>query len=230
MIYFSKRWLHLIWVAAALVLVVVLWQGKKSDNLYKAAFTSPITEKIVCIDAGHGGFDSGARSAQGAHEDELNLKVALKLKSLFENHGTKVVMTRENDDALGNTKREDMQNRVRIIKESGADVVISIHMNKFDQTQYYGAQTFYMSGSEKGKLLAEKIQEKLIANLGRNNKRQAKAVNNLMILKAGSSPVVIVECGFLSNPEEAALLMQDDYQEKVAWSIYSGVIDYFTSQ
>ena len=228
LIYLKKRKLYVLLIIPILI-VISLFKGIHIDNRIETAFASPISDKIICIDAGHGGFDTGARSADGVHEDELNLMVALKLKKYFEEHGTQVVMTRETNEALGKTKKEDMQNRVKTIKESNADVVVSIHMNKFPQTQYYGAQTFYMTGSEKGKLLAEKIQASLIENLDKNNKRQAKAVNNLLILKAGSSPVVIVECGFLSNPREAALLAQDDYQEKVAWAIYKGVIEYFSS-
>jgi len=101
-------------------------------------------------------------------------------------------------------------------------------MNKFSQPQYYGGQTFYMTGSESGEKLAKSIQSQLIENLIEGNHRQIKAVNNLLILKAGSAPTVIIECGFLSNAKEEILLKSDDYQEKIAWSIFNGIVEYFT--
>ena len=103
-------------------------------------------------------------------------------------------------------------------------------MNKFSQSQYFGAQTFYMEGSEEGKRLAQCIQSKLLENLIEGNNRQIKAANNLLILKAGNAPSVIVECGFLSNPKEESLLITDNYQEKIAWSVFCGIIDYFANK
>lgn len=120
-----------------------------------------------------------------------------------------------------------MNKRVEIIKNSGADIIISIHLNKFPQSKYYGAQTFYMTGSEEGKKLAQCIQTKLLDILNRGNTRQIKAVSDLLILKAGQAPSVVVECGFLSNPQEEKLLKSDEYQEQVAWAIYCGIVDYF---
>ena len=139
-------------------------------------------------------------------------------------------MTRKTDGALGKNKREDMKKRVEIIKNSNADIVISIHLNKFQQSKYYGAQTFYMAGSQEGQKLAQCIQTKLIDILDRGNTRQIKAVSDLLILKAGQAPSVVVECGFLSNPQEERLLKTDEYQEQVAWAIYCGIVDYFGDQ
>lgn len=106
--------------------------------------------------------------------------------------------------------------------------MISIHLNQFSQPQYFGAQTFYMKGSEEGEQLAECIQQQLIRILNRGNKRQIKAADNFLILKAVESPSVIVECGFLSNPQEEALLTTDDYQDQVAWAIYCGIVSYLS--
>jgi N-acetylmuramoyl-L-alanine amidase len=223
----KKLWCAGVAVFILLMLVVIADTRKEQ---YLAAFSSPAQGKTVVIDAGHGGFDSGARSQEGIREDEINLKIAMKLKEYLVDHGVKVVMTRDSHNALASTKSKDMQKRVEIIRNSGADIVVSIHQNKFEQPQYYGAQTFYMEGSEEGKRLAQSVQELLLDNLGRGNKRQIKAVKNLLILKAGAAPSIIVECGFLSNPEEARLLASSEYQDKIAWSIYNGIITYFTQE
>ena len=137
-------------------------------------------------------------------------------------------MTRTNNDALAPSIAGDMRIRVEIIKKSRPDMVISIHMNKFGQSKYYGAQTFYMTGSQEGEKLAEAIQAQLRSNLIEGNNRQTKSASNFLILKAGDAPTVIVECGFLSNPREEALLQESDYQDKIAWSIYRGIIDYIS--
>lgn len=182
----------------------------------------------IIVDAGHGGFDSGAVGPSGIKEDLLNLQVAKKLESLLHSRGARVIMTRTNNDALAPSKAGDMRKRVEIIKKARPDMVISIHMNKFGQSKYYGAQTFYMTGSQEGEKLAEAIQAQLRSNLIEGNNRQTKSASNLLILKAGDAPTVIVECGFLSNPREEALLQESDYQDKIAWSIYRGIIDYIS--
>lgn len=225
-IYLSKRWLILLWIFLG-ILLFMIYTAKSHEDSLLTAFASPAKNRIVVIDAGHGGIDSGAKSPSGTREDELNLKVAQKLNKYLTDHGAIVIMTRDSKEGLSKRKSEDMQKRVAIIKESNPDIVISIHMNKFPQTQYYGGQTFYMTGSETGEKLAESIQRVLIENLIEGNNRQIKAANNLLILKAGSAPTVIVECGFLSNAKEEILLKTDDYQEKIAWSIYNGIVEYF---
>lgn len=226
--YLSKRWITVFWILMGIFLLLVFVIKNREDNLL-TVFSSPISSRVIVIDPGHGGIDSGAVSPLGTKEDELNLKVAQKLKKYLEGQGASVVMTRETQQGLSSKKQEDMRKRVDLIKESNADIVVSIHMNKFQQAQYYGAQTFYMKGSEEGARLAECIQNQMVENLIEGNNRKIKAVDNLLILKAGSSPAVIVECGFLSNAREEALLKTDEYQEKIAWSIYSGIMEYFAS-
>ena len=228
-IYITRRWLILFWILLGIAMFMLYALKLKEDKSISAVFGSPVRTKAVVIDAGHGGFDPGAVSDSGTREDEINLKIAGKLKKYLENEGAKVIMTRKTDEALGRTKREDMNKRVEIIKNSGADIIISIHLNKFPQSKYYGAQTFYMTGSEEGKKLAQCIQTKLLDILNRGNTRQIKAVSDLLILKAGQAPSVVVECGFLSNPQEEKLLKSDEYQEQVAWAIYCGIVDYFWS-
>jgi len=228
-IFISKKWLIAFWFFLG-ILLFLIFQAKKDYIDMTTAFSSPVANKVIVIDPGHGGFDSGAVSPSGIREDELNLKVALKLKNYLTGHKANVVLTRETNSSLASNKSEDMRKRVEIIRNSNPDIVISIHMNKFSQSQYFGAQTFYMEGSEEGKRLAQCIQSKLLENLIEGNNRQIKAANNLLILKAGNAPSVIVECGFLSNPKEESLLITDNYQEKIAWSVFCGIIDYFANK
>lgn len=229
-IFITRRWIILFWVLLGIALFLLYALKLKEDRSISAVFSSPVKEKIIVIDAGHGGFDPGAVSDSGTREDEINLKIANKLRRHLKDQGAKVVMTRKTDGALGKNKREDMKKRVEIIKNSNADIVISIHLNKFQQSKYYGAQTFYMAGSQEGQKLAQCIQTKLIDILDQGNTRQIKAVSDLLILKAGQAPSVVVECGFLSNPQEERLLKTDEYQEQVAWAIYCGIVDYFGDQ
>lgn len=228
-LYVSKGRIRVMLLVMSILLLAALLTGNGKDSL-KSVFSSPASSKVIVIDPGHGGIDSGAVGVSGAREDELNLKVALKLKNYLTEHGATVILTRETNKGLASRKSDDMRKRREIIKESNADIVVSIHMNKFTQAKYFGAQTFYMKGSIKGEELARHIQTRLVEDLIENNIRKIKAVDNFLVLKASSAPSVLVECGFLSNPREEALLKTDEYQEKVAWSIYCGILEYFASQ
>lgn len=195
----------------------------------------PIRNKVIMIDPGHGGIDPGAVGRTGVLEDEINLKIAFKLRRLIEQFGGVGLMIREDDSGLysegksriRDMKNEDLRERHRIINESGADILISIHLNFFPQSQYYGAQCFYNKGDEEGKKLAELIQAELIDVIKNNNTRKAKSIDNVYILKNNKMPSVLIECGFLSNHEEERLLQNDNYQEKLAWAIFMGVMKYF---
>lgn len=173
----------------------------------------------------------------GIDEAELNLKIALKLQNLLEQSGTTVILTRSDDTSiyeldkktLSQKKVSDIKNRVKIGNESGADIFISIHMNKIPQTQYDGWQTFYNVKSEKGKLLAESIQTSLNDVIHRKNDRLPKSISNIYIVDHVEVPLALVECGFLSNQEELSLLVQDDYQDQLAFGIYTGIINYFNN-
>ena len=181
----------------------------------------------IVIDAGHGGFDGGATGKlTGVHEDAINLAVAKKLKSLFEKNGYTVIMTREDDNAVGDTKNEDMAQRRAIIQSANADIVISIHMNKFADTSVSGPQVFFYEGSKEGEKLAKLIQAALIAALD-PPKQRVEHPEDYYMLHCGACPSVLVECGFLSNEREEALLQDDDYQESCAKAIYRGVDQYF---
>lgn len=189
--------------------------------------------KIIILDPGHGGFDPGKPGVQGEDEKHLNLKIALKLRNYLEQSGAVVIMTRETDDDVDGMdgvkhKSKDMVGRKKIA--AGGDILISIHQNSFTQASVKGAQTFYNEKSDKGKLLAELIQTSIKEYADLGNKREAKSNTNYYVLKATDIPAVIVECGFLTNPEEEKKLNEDAYQDKIAWSIYLGIVKYFEAE
>lgn len=191
--------------------------------------------KTIVLDAGHGIPDEGAQSSNGTTEAESNLKIALKVQNLLEQSGSTVILTRSDENAiydldsktLKQKKISDIHNRVKIGNESSADIFVSIHLNKIPQSQYYGWQTFYKSGNEEGKRLAESIQASLNNSIDKENNRIAKTIDNIYIIKHVEIPTTIVECGFLSNPEEEQQLLDDTYQNRLAWGIYNGIINYF---
>ncbi len=218
-----KRWMMFLLIVS---LIVGLYSFKK--GYYIAAFkTVPIINKVIVIDAGHGGPDPGKPGKYGKDEDELNLEIAQKLRELIEESGGIVVMTREDDTLSDSSLSKDLKNRVVKANEVIADVLISIHLNSFSQSKYKGAQVFYQNNSEEGKLLAELIQQELRNTLDPNNDRMAKSSNSYYLLRNAKMPAVIVECGFMSNPEEEKLLNDENYQYKIAWAIYKGLIHYF---
>lgn len=195
----------------------------------------PVSGKTIVIDAGHGKPDEGAQSSNGTTEAETNLKIALKLQNLLEQSGSSVVLTRSDENAiydidsktLRQKKISDIHNRVKIGNESSADIFVSIHLNKIPQQQYDGWQTFYNAQSAEGQKLAVSIQNNLNDAIQKENNRVAKSIDNVYIVKHVEIPLTIVECGFLSNPDEEKLLLEDEYQNRLAWGIYNGIIDYF---
>ena len=185
----------------------------------------------ICIDSGHGGNDPGKIGVAGTKEKEVNLAIALKLKKSLEKQNIRVIMTRTDDrnlaDANGtNEKTSDMKNRVAKMDSEQPDAVISIHQNSYTDSTAKGAQVFYYSESKEGKKLAEVLQKSLIENADPENHRMAKANTSYYILKNTSAPTVIVECGFLSNPEEERLLNTAQYQEKLVDALQKGICEY----
>lgn len=173
--------------------------------------------------------------AIGTTEAKTNLKIALKLQNLLEQSGCTVILTRSDDNAiydldsktLKEKKVSDIRNRVKIGNESSADAFVSIHLNKIPESQYDGWQTFYKKESEDSQRLAVSIQNNLNEAIQKENNRVAKTIEKIYIIKHVEIPITIVECGFLSNPEEEKKLLDDEYQNKLAWGIYNGIIDYF---
>ena len=195
----------------------------------------PVSNKVIVIDAGHGTPDEGAENKDGLTEAAINLKIALKVQNLLEQSGCTVILTRSDENGIydekSNTikqmKVSDIKNRVKIGNESSADIFVSIHLNKIPQSQYYGWQTFYKNGNEDSINLATSIQNGLNEAIKRENKRIPLKISGIYIVDHVEIPLSIVECGFLSNPEEAELLQQDEYQNQLAWGIYIGIINYF---
>ncbi|MBO5711845.1 MAG: N-acetylmuramoyl-L-alanine amidase [Acholeplasmatales bacterium] len=180
-------------------------------------------EKIVVIDAGHGGEDGGA-SYLNCVESEINLEIAYELKKVYEENGYKVIMTRKDNSSLCDgsfNKREDMNNRVNIVNSSNALYLISIHLNTFSDPKYSGAQTFYSTSNFKSILLADLIQTSIISNL-RNTSRSIVERDNIYLLNKVTIPAVIVECGFLTNDNERSKLINKEYQMMLAWAIFEG--------
>ncbi len=190
---------------------------------------------VVVIDAGHGGKDPGKVGVNDALEKDINLSIALRLKSLLEQNGVLVVMTREEDKDLASEnassrKNEDLRARVKLLEETAPVLMVSIHQNSYPEADVDGAQVFYYSGSEEGKLLGTIVQEQLKAEIDDGNHRVAKANKDYYLLKKACCPAVIVECGFLSNPWEAALLATEEYQEKLAFAIHLGIMEYLNTE
>ena len=184
----------------------------------------------VVIDAGHGGSDPGKVGINNQLEKEINLKIAEILKDFLQAEGIEVVMTRESDAGLydegaSNKKVQDMKRRLEIIEKADPVIVVSIHQNSYHEEYVKGAQVFYYTTSESSRQLAEVIQEQL-RSLDPDNRREAKGNDGYFLLKKTSKPIVIVECGFLSNREEAEKLSSALFQEKMAWNIHMGIMKY----
>lgn len=193
----------------------------------------PTTTKTIIIDPGHGGNDPGAIGISGSCEKDINLAVSLMLRDLAEKNGFNVVMTRETDIALydskaDNKKRSDLQNRKKSIENIPSSVFVSIHMNKFEQASVKGAQTFYAS-TEESEALAESVQES-IKRFDTSNRRVAmKTPKTVYLLQNAKRPSILVEGGFLSNPTEERKLLDKAYQAELAQAILNGIKNFLNT-
>lgn len=229
----NKKIIYIIIIAIILTTIFTLFLLKKKENVEETLY-SPLMNKVILIDAGHGGFDPGAIGTI-KNEDTLNLEIALRLRRLIEQSGGVVLLTREDENGLNDTdktsirnkKNEDMRNRRILIEESKPEIFISLHVNSFPQSRYYGAQTFYKGGSEESKILAKYIQDEFREVLDKENNRRPQLRNNVYLIKKAEKVAVLIEVGFISNPNEEKLLNDEVYQEKVAWSIYIGLLKYY---
>lgn len=242
------KWIEIVMTLTLLAAALVLSE-KAAVNVMKVREEQPPQEgeaqteqsepepekKIrIVIDCGHGGADPGKVGINKALEKDINLAIGLKLKKLLEAEGIEAVMTREGDaglysEAAENKKSQDMKRRCAVIDEQMPVFTVSIHQNSYHEEYVRGAQVFYYSHSEEGKRLAACLQEKLIEGLDPKNTRQPKANDSYYLLVHTKSPTVIVECGFLSNREEADMLTQEIYQEKAAKAICAGVMEYLNN-
>lgn len=186
----------------------------------------------IIIDPGHGGEDGGAVSVTGSLEKDINLSISKKLNTFLTANGYNTVLTRTNDSSLSDdcnqyNKHLDLENRVNIFNSSHNNIVVSIHQNKFTQEQYSGTQVFYSQNNINSKILAENIKNSVKYLLQNDNDRECKkAGTEIFVLNESTVPTVLVECGFLSNSIEAKLLENDEYQSKIAYSIYLGILEF----
>lgn len=217
-------------IMSCLLVVSMLVVGREAAD-YVGSSKLQVREKCVVIDAGHGGEDPGKVGINGALEKDINLEIAHLVKQYLEENDIKVVMTREteaglNDPDASNKKVQDMKKRIALIEEAAPALTVSIHQNSYPEEYVKGAQVFYYTGSTEGEKLADYIQKQLIKKADPDNTRQIKANDSYYLLKKTGTPIVIVECGFLSNQEEAELLCTSEYQEKVAWAIHLGILQF----
>ena len=200
-------------------------------SFFKNIINNTSPQFTVVIDPGHGGRDPGKVGTMGTLEKDINLQISLFLKEMLESQDIKVIMTRTEDQDLSNTstnfKISDIKKRVALIKESAADLVISIHQNSYTVPDVYGAQCFYCTNSTEGEKLASLIQKQIIASTNQTKIRDIKSNNDYYLLKHSPVPTIIAECGFLSNPQEERTLLSEDYQRKMAWAIHLGILQYF---
>ena len=233
MIIVSKK--RIIFIFLCVFISVVSFSIKNVRERTISVSSLPATNKVIILDAGHGKPDEGASSSLGISEEGINLAITKKVQSLLEQSGSTVILTRSDENgiynydskSIRNKKVSDIKNRVKIGNESSADIFVSIHLNKIPQSQYYGWQTFFKKGNEKGKKLAQSIQNGLNKSIQKENKREPSKITGKYIIDNVEIPTVIVECGFLSNYEEEKQLQQEEYQNRLAWGIYTGIMDYF---
>ena len=211
-------------LAVALVVIICVAAGMGETEV--AANSARLQGVKVVVDPGHGGEDSGTIGVStGVKEAHINLEISKKLRNALVSYGAEVVMTRESGEAIAASKDADMQLRREIISTSGQDLTISIHQNRFEDSSVKGPQVFYAPGSVEGEKLAKCIQDALNADLD-VAKPRTQMEGNYYIVKSGAAPAVIVECGFLSNPEEEQLLQKKQYQLMIVKAVIRGMEDY----
>ncbi len=235
MLIFIKKWNFIALCALFFVSLGVL--GLSVRPVYPADGEAvSLDRKKIIVDAGHGEPDGGAAGASGVLEKDLNLAVARFLEASLKEAGAEVIMTRKDDSGIFDAdsqsirqkKRSDLSNRQKIMESAGADLFVSIHMNRFSDGRYSGPQVFYSVGDPASKTLAERVQKALVNDLNPPSVRKIKqAGSDIYLLKQATLPAVLVECGFLSNPKEERLLLTEDYQKRVAEAITHGIFDYF---
>ncbi|SFB37524.1 N-acetylmuramoyl-L-alanine amidase [Lentibacillus halodurans] len=225
----------LLWAAGFVVLAFLIqYPIQKADSTWET-WSLPLSGKTIVIDPGHGGVDGGAVGKDDTLEKDIALAVAEKTRDFLQQSGALVYLTREEDtdladedtQGLSRRKAEDIRERLQFIHDRDADFFITLHLNALSSEKWHGAQTFYHPKEEKSKHLAEMIQAEIIRNL-ENTSRKSLALNNVYLLKHAEVPGALVEIGFLSNEHEREMLKKDSYQEKMAGSIYEGILRYIS--
>lgn len=215
------------WIMTCILLVCILLLSKEAVDVLQADEKKP----VIVVDAGHGGRDPGVVGIGNVEEKNINLQIAMKLAKCLEEAGYEIVMTRDGDyelyeEGTGGRKAQDMQNRVAVIEKESPELTISIHQNSYPDESVCGAQVFYRENSKEGRALADTLQEELNKLPENTKKREIKSNVSYYLLKYVDSPIAIVECGFLTNPEEVRLLQEELYQKKIAEAIAEGVKQY----
>jgi len=227
-----KRRKMFIGIVLTLFLTLTLVAGFSGQD--REIWSWTLGDRVVVIDAGHGGVDPGAVGISKVLEKDITLAVSKRLQALVQQSGAKTIMVREDDRDLGASqgllkrKREDLAQRIQLAMDSQAEVYLSIHANSFPDAKLTGAQTFYHSDSPEGKLLAQSIQQEL--NSMTKSKRVAKGNQDIYVLKKANQAAVTIELGFLSNLQEEQLLTTPEYQEKLAIAIFQGVSGFFCKE
>lgn len=211
--------------AVLLLLAAVSPRPAKPAVPAKPVMASCLSGMVICVDAGHGGQDGGARAMDSrVWEREINLSVAKKVREKLEQRGVKVIMTRTDEGTFSDVKREDLTRRMELAEREGADMLLSIHMNEYRQRKESGPQVFYRMGQEQSRLLAGALQSALVDTLQPVKKRTALAGDYYIL--SMDIPSVLVECGFLSNSEEEKKLLDESYQSLVADAVVEGVEEF----
>ena len=224
-------------VIAVMVILSLKFENDKTSGASKDSPMDAISGKIVIIDAGHGGEDGGAIGKNGVYEKDLNLMIARDLAEILVANGNTVIMTRDSDvmlydrnvDFKGRKKMLDLAARLKIAEKYEDCIFVSIHMNTFPQEKYHGLQVYYSPNAEESALLAEKIQSSVSEHLQPDNDRKIKKANgSIFLLDRIRRPAVLIECGFISNSKECALLCDEEYRQKLTLSIFCGICEYFS--
>lgn len=235
-----KRSITIYSTVAILLVISILCVQRINSTPVPISAMAQYSAKLptIIIDAGHGGVDGGSSGIDGTVEKDINLSIALKLRDTLEFYGFETIMIREEDKSIhsegANTIREkkvsDLHNRLNIINSTENCLFVSIHQNYFEQTQYSGTQVFYSPNNPESKVMAETMQKTIVNMLQKDNSRQIKqADKTLYLLNKAEKPAIMIECGFMSNEKELALIKSEEYQQQLALSITNGIIKYMES-
>ena len=229
---FKKVLGRLFLIMGAIFVAAMIKNNISSEN--SLAVFNPNIEPTytIVVDAGHGEPDGGAISKSGVAESGLNLAIALMLEEELDALGYNVIMTRKTEENIADKDKQspirsmkvsDINNRIDIVNNCSADMLISIHMNNFEDPKYYGWQTFFKKNSNESEIIAQNIQKGISNNIERQNDRVALPITNIKLIDNSEIPAVIVECGFLSNEEDLRLLLTDEYKLQIVNGIIEGI-------
>lgn len=227
-----RIYLLLTLAVVAVIMILISRHSRIPESHVSRQFTLDI---LAVLDAGHGGLDGGAMSEHGVTEAPITLSVCQKTQALMRLFGVSAVMTRTDENSLDydpnadvrTNKNADLKARLAVAQAHPGSDFLSIHLNKFQHSQYFGAQVFFPRNQQESKRLAEAIQNRMVCALNPANTREAKAIPNpVFLMERVTAPAVTIECGFLSNPEEEQKLQTDGYQIQISISVMTGYFDY----